>query len=69
MNEPFNLHKMGLNELKFIDKELAVRRVPGGWIYEYYAGGLNYQGGVFVPLNDEFKTAKIAFDRAVPCCS
>lgn len=41
----------------------TVTRVPGGWIYEYKKSANSRGGGVavtvsgvFVPLNDEFKT-------------
>lgn len=56
MNEKFILHQMQFNEFRWIDGNIGVRRVPGGWIYEY----MEYEGGiltaVFVPFNEEFKT-------------
>jgi len=44
-----NIHDMKLHASERIASRVWVKRVPGGWIYEY---GDGY--GVFVPLNKEF---------------
>lgn len=68
--EPFNLQNMELNDVRDIDRDIMVRRVPGGWIFEYWGDafdpdgqqlGKNILTTCFVPFNDEFKTIKLNY--------
>ena len=53
-----NIFNLKFNEKVHLeDNETQVTRVPGGWIYRFWDYELqNYpsNGGVFVPLNNEF---------------
>ena len=55
-----NLH-MSLNEKRTAGKNIQIRRVPGGFIYEYSFRFLFFNvvtSAVFVPETDEFRTRK-----------
>ena len=45
------MYELILNEVKVIDSNTAVIRVPGGWVYE------TRHGVVFIPFNNEFNAA------------
>ena len=53
-----NIFNLKFNEKIYLeDNETQVTRVPGGWIYRFWDYELNNypaNGGVFVPLNNEF---------------
>lgn len=53
--EKRNIYDLKLHEELFIEDNnesgVWVRRVPGGWLY-------NYEDPVFVPFNDEFMICK-----------
>lgn len=55
------LHKMELNDLVILDRGVSIRRVPGGWLYEYQY--TNDTTAVFVPWNEEFKGRPIPDDK------
>lgn len=61
--QSFILHKMELNNLRSVDTNVAVRRVPGGWIYEYMDELSTVISTTFVPMNDEFKATPLVFSN------
>jgi len=64
--DAFLLQSMELNDVRFIDKDVAVRRVPGGWIYEYYSscGGDMVITTQFVPYHEEFINVKLNWNES-----
>ena len=49
-----DLYNMQLNEVIYMDY-VNIRRVPGGWIYEYK----HMDAAVFVPFHNEFQEESI----------
>ena len=58
--EDKSIYDLELNEATRVDAGLWVRRVPGGWIYEYAKKKEYYAAMVFVPFID--KRVELAHD-------
>lgn len=64
--DAFRLQKMELNDMRFLDLNFAVRRVPGGWIFEYYNKSGEIKTTQFVPYNEEFISTKLNWNESLP---
>ena len=53
-NETVEIYKLKLHHYTWINDDIKIIRVPGGWIYMYYDN--NDTSHTFVPFNNEFSS-------------